>query len=338
MKQAVAAARPQARVDGFTVQPMAQRPHARELIVGASVDAVFGPVILFGQGGTAVEVLADRAIALPPLNRSLARELVSRTRVARLLEGWREHPPVQMEALCDVLIAVSQLLAEQPLLAELDINPLWADEAGVLALDARIRVAREPVSGARRFAILPYPDEWVRRLDWRGRHVTMRPIRPEDEAQHLLFLQRIEPEDIRMRIFQTRRELPRSELARLTQIDYDREMAFIVEALDAQGEPETLGVGRTVCDPDQVEAEFALLVRSDLKSRGLGSLLLQLLIEHARSRGIARLVGVILRENGAMLQLAHAMGFVDDGSEPMASDTRRVVLALSKARSAASSG
>ena len=141
-----------------------------------------------------------------------------------------------------------------------------------------------------------------------------------------------------MRIFQTRRELPRSELARLTQIDYDREMAFIVEALDAQGEPETLGVGRTVCDPDVVEAEFALLVRSDLKGRGLGSLLLQLLIEHARSRGIARLVGVILRENGAMLQLAHAMGFVDDGSEPMASDTRRVVLALSKARSAASSG
>ena len=139
--------RPQARITGFTVQTMVTRPLAQELIVGASIDPVFGPVLLFGQGGTAVEVLADRAIALPPLNRVLARELVSRTRVAKLLAGYRDHPPAELDAICDVLIALSQMLADLPELAELDINPLWADHDGVIALDARLRV--EPRSGGR---------------------------------------------------------------------------------------------------------------------------------------------------------------------------------------------
>jgi acetyltransferase len=328
MLQAVRTARPDAHVDGFTVQRMVRRPHAQEVIVGASIDSVFGPVILCGQGGTAVEVTADSAVALPPLNRSLARELVSRTRVSRLLAGYRDHPPARMDALYDVLIAVSQMLADLPQLAELDINPLFVDESGAIALDARIRVSRQPVAGAERFAILPYPSQWARRLTWSSREITVRPIRPEDEAQHRRFLERLDPEDIRMRIFQTRRELPRSELARLTQIDYDREMAFIAEALDAQGVHETLGVARTVSDPDRVEAEFAIIVRSDLKGAGLGRLLFQQLIDHAISRGTGRLVGIVLRENKRMLNLCRDLGFEADPTEPAGSGVRRMVKTL----------
>jgi acetyltransferase len=338
MLRAVKTARPDARIDGFTLQAMVRRPHAQEIIVGASVDSVFGPVILCGQGGTSVEVTADSAVALPPLNRSLARELVSRTRASRLLAGYRDHPPAKLDALYDVLIAVSQMLADLPQLAELDINPLYVDELGAIALDARIRVCSKPAAGAERFAIVPYPSQWVRTQDWNGRKITVRPIRPEDEPQHRRFLEKLDPEDIRMRIFMTRRELPHSELARLTQIDYDREMAFIAEALDAQGMPETLGVARTVSDPDHVEAEFALLVRSDLKGAGLGTLLFDRLIEHARSRGISRLVGIVLRENTRMLKLARAMGFEFDPAEPAASDVRRVVKTLDRPVRAAFAG
>lgn len=328
MLDAVAAARPGARIDGFTVQPSVSRPHAHEIIVGASIDSVFGPVILCGQGGTAVEVIADSAIALPPLNRALAAELVSRTRVSRLLAGYRDRPPARIDALHDVLIAVSQMLADLPHLAELNINPLWVDECGALALDARVRISRVPLAGAERFSILPYPARWVRTQQWNGRSIVVRPIRPEDEAQHRRFLESLDPEDIRMRVFHSRNELPRSELARLTQIDYDREMAFIAEARDRQGGTETLGVARTVSDPDNVEAEFAIIVRSDLKGQGLGTLLFDRLIEHARHRGIARLVGLVLRENTRMLSLSRAMGFEADPTEPADSGLRRMVRVL----------
>lgn len=328
MRQALAALQPGARIDGFTVQPMVHRPHAQEVIVGASIDAVFGPVILCGGGGIAVEVTADVAVALPPLNRSLARELVSRTRVSRLLAGYRDHPPADLDALHDVLIAVSQMLADLPQLAELDINPLWVDEHGALALDARLRVAAGRVAGAANFAIRPYPTQWVRQAEWNGRPITIRPIRPEDEGQHRRFLRRLTPEDVRMRLFQARSELPRSELARLAQIDYDREMAFIAEATAADGQPETLGVARTVCDPDNVEAEFALLVRSDLKGGGLGRMLFEQLIAHARSRGTRRLVGMILRENTRMLKLSRALGFERVPSLEDSADVLHVALNL----------
>lgn len=328
MLEAVRSARPLARIDGFTVQRTVHRPHAQELIVGASIDRLFGPVILCGQGGTAVEVIGDTAIALPPLNRALARELVSRTRIARLLAGFRDHPPARLDALYDVLVAVSRMLADLPQLAELDINPLWVDEDGALALDARVRISRTPVGGAERFAILPYPAQWVRRQRWNGREIVVRPIRPEDEAQHRRFVESLDAQDLRMRFFSARNGLPRSELARLTQIDYDREMAFIAEATDAQGCPETLGVARTVSDPDNVEAEFAIAVRSDLKGQGLGTLLFAQLIEHARARGTERLVGLVLRENTRMLKLSAAMGFAADPAEPPNSGLRRMVMDL----------
>ena len=213
----VHARRPDARLAGFTVQAMVSRPYAQELIVGASVDGTFGPVLLFGQGGTAVEVVADRAIALPPLNRVLARELVARTRVARLLAGYRDHPPAKTDAVCDVLIALSQMQADLPELAELDINPLWADHEGVIALDARVRVERRAVAGSANFAILPYPAELSETVAWEGRELRLRPIRPEDEPAHHAFVDRLDAEDLRLRFFSARRELPRSEVARLVQ-------------------------------------------------------------------------------------------------------------------------
>jgi acetyltransferase len=310
----VRAARPDARIAGFTVQAMVQRPMAVELIVGTSIDPSFGPVLLFGQGGTAVEVLADRAIALPPLNRVLAREMISRTRVAGLLAGYRDHPPVRLDAVCDVLIALSQMLADLPELVELDINPLLADERGVIALDARLLVSRTPVAGAERFAILPYPAELSETLAWHGRTLSLRAIRPEDEASHRAFVERLTPEDLRLRFFNVRRSLPRSELARLVQVDYTREMAFIALAPDAAGRPETLGVVRGVADPDNREAEFAVIVRSDLKGHGLGDLLMGKLLRYLRGRGTQRVVGDVLYENRPMRELALRHGFHVDAA------------------------
>lgn len=302
--------KPEARLDGFTVQPMVRRPRAEELIVGAHVDPVFGPVVLFGAGGTAAEVVADRAVALPPLNGPLARELISRTQIARRLSGYRDRPPANLDAVCGVLTAVAQMMADWPDLAELDINPLWADADGVLAVDARIRVAAGAGSGAARFAIQPYPDHLEQRLDWRGVPLVVRPIRPDDGERHMAFVRAVSPEDMRMRFFQVRRELPIAEIARMTQIDYTREMAFIaVRDQDGDGEPDTLGVARAVADPDNVAAEFAVVVRSDLKGTGLGRVLMTRLVDHFRSTGTQRLFGHVLRENDGMAAFMRSLGF-----------------------------
>jgi acetyltransferase len=327
MRARLAHLRPEAAVEGFTVQPMVRRPQALELIVGAGIDPLFGPVLLFGHGGTAVQVVADHAVALPPLNVPLARELVARTRVSRLLAGWPDVPPADVGALHAVLVAVSQLLAEEPRIVELDINPLLVDAKGVIALDARVRVDAAGPGGAARFAIRPYPSELVESTTWQGRMLTLRPIRPEDEAQHRAFLERLDPVDIRMRVFYSRRTMERSELARLTQIDYEREMAFVATATAPGGGEETLGVVRATTDPDNVEAEFGIVVRSDLKGAGLGTLLMNKLIAHLRRRGTQRLVATVLRENERMLDLARELGFAFDTTHADA-DTHAIVLPL----------
>jgi acetyltransferase len=316
MRKRVARLRPDAVIAGFTVQAMVRRPQALELIVGASVDPLFGPVLLFGQGGTSVEVVADRAVALPPLNVPLAHALIASTRVARLLAGWRDVPPADVAAVVGVLTTLSQLVADEPRIAELDINPLLADAAGVIALDARVRVSAAAPGGAAHFAIRPYPAELVETIEWHGRTLTLRPIRPEDEAQHLAFLEKLDPVDIRMRIFYSRRAIERSELARLTQIDYEREMAFVATGALADGGEETLGVARAICDPDNEVAEFGIVVRSDLKGGGLGERLMRKLIEHLRQRGTRRLVATVLRENERMLELARLLGFEFDKEQP----------------------
>jgi acetyltransferase len=300
--------RPNARLQGFTVQSMARRPTAQELIVGTTTDAVFGPVILFGQGGTAVEVVADRAVGLPPLNTVLARELISRTRVSKLLAGYRDRPPADITAISRTLIQLSHLIADIPQIVELDINPLLADEHGVLALDARMRVAAAAVSGLDRFAIRPYPEELEEWTSWQGRRVLLRPIKPEDGTQHVEFFNALDAEDVRYRVFMRVRELQRPQLARLTQIDYDREMAFIATSEREPGRFETLGVARAIADPDNVSAEFAIIVRSDIKGKGLGPILFGKLIAYCRSRGTKELVGEALMDNQRIKGLVRRFG------------------------------
>jgi acetyltransferase len=208
------------------------------------------------------------------------------------------------------------MLADLPQIAELDINPLLADARGVLALDARVRVDAQAPGGAARFAIRPYPQELVEVVRWHDESIVLRPIRPEDEAQHRRFVEALSPEDVRMRVFAPRRELQRGELARLTQIDYAREMAFIAERRSSAGEPETIGTVRAVSDPDGVEAEFAIVVRTDCQGRGLGRLLLDKLERYARAQGLQRITGLVLRENAGMLDLARHVGFEIDAAKP----------------------
>ncbi|HJV52980.1 MAG TPA: acetate--CoA ligase family protein [Noviherbaspirillum sp.] len=302
--------RPRAKLQGFSVQSMVRRPEARELIVGVTTDPVFGPVILFGQGGIAVEVTADHAIALPPLNMVLARDLVARTRISRLLAAYRNLEAADVDAVCRTLLQISDLVVDIPEIAELDINPLLADGNGVIALDARIRVVAARGSGVDRLAIRPYPGELEEEMVWQQQPLVLRPIRPEDGPQHVEFFSRLEPEDIRYRMFISMRQLSKSDLARFTQIDYDREMAFIATRPGQDGKPETLGVARVIADPDNISAEFAIIVRSDLKGLGLGALLLNKLIEYCRARGIQEIVGETINHNQGLLALAKKFGFV----------------------------
>ena len=300
---------PTAHLLGFSVQPMVKLEAAIELIAGIADDATFGPVMLFGHGGTAVEVLADTAMALPPLNMALAHDLVSRTRVHKLLAGYRGRPAVDERAIQLTLVQLSQLVVDFPEIVELDINPLLAGPNGIIALDARIGVERPRIPGSQRLAIRPYPqelEEW-QKLD--GRELLIRPIRPEDSAQHRAFLDKVSIEDMHTRFFRYVRELSTQDLASLTQIDYERAMAFIAIGTDAEGRPETLGVVRAHADPDNTEAEFAILIRSDWGGRGLGTALLSKIVAYCRSRGLRRIWGEVLTENSRMLRLAKDLGF-----------------------------
>jgi acetyltransferase len=283
---------------------MAQAERCIELLAGIAGDPVFGPVILFGQGGTAVEIIDDSAVALPPLNLPLARAQMMRTRVWRLLQGWRDRPPAAIDAIAELLIRLGQMAAEHPEIRQLDINPLLADAAGVIAVDARIRVAPAP-SGASLLAIAPYPRELADRRRLRdGTEIELRPIRPEDETLLHDLASHMTPEDLRRRFLAPIRALSHQLAARLTQIDYDREMALVAMQRDT-----VLGIARYFADPDRLQAEYAVAVRSDWKGRGVGYVLMQRLIEIARKYGIGELVGDVLRENEPMLAMCRELGF-----------------------------
>ena len=321
---------PQATIDGFTVQEMAHMPGAHELIVGIADDSLFGPILLFGQGGTAVEVIKDKAISLPPLNMVLAYEMMRRTRVWKLLQGYRSRPQADLEAIAMTLVKLSQLICDLNTIVELDINPLFASEKGVLALDARIKV-RPPIDGtlARRLAIRPYPKKLEKPVTLRdGRQFLLRPIRPEDEPLIQDMLAHSTEDDIRLRFFTPLKQLTHEVAARMSQIDYHREMALVAEAPRPKDEPPLgngapngktiFGVVRISADPDNEKAEYAVMVRSDMKGLGLGYLLMNEIIGYAKDRGTREVFGEVLRENTTMLKMCEELGFqrTNDPDDP----------------------
>lgn len=311
--------RPDAAISGFTVQTMVKRPRAHELIVGVACDPVFGPVILFGQGGTAVEAIGDRAVALPPLNVTLARDLISRTRVARLLAGYRDRLPVNDDALHLVLLQVSQLICDLPEIVELDINPLLADDQGAIALDARVRVASSILPGTARLAIRPYPGELEEIVSYSGGEVLLRPIRPEDEANLRGLISGSGVRDLRLPLSNLIRDLPHSQLARLTQIDYEREMTFIAVAAS-----QILAGIHALADPDNIRAEFTIFVQPAVAGHGLERLLLDKLIRYLRGRGTREARGEASAKDKTLIASACSLGF---RSEPGV-DSERILLML----------
>ncbi len=308
-------------VEGFTVETMVQRPGAFELILGISVDPTFGPVVLFGQGGVGVEAIGDTALALPPLDHDLARGLIERTRIWRLLRGFRGRPPVDLDALAGALVAIADMALLHPEIRELDINPLLADAAGVIALDARVRLG-DPADRVAS-AIVPYPTalETTEAMD-DGSQVRLRPIRPDDWTALRDFLGAVAPADIRARFHGAMRDFSDRLLQRLTQIDYDREIALI-----GFRDHDTLpcGVVRLHADPDWISGEFAILVRSDLHGHGLGTRMMRRIIAIARARGLGRIVGSVLRDNTRMLTLLRELGF---HAEQSSGDEVTMALAL----------
>ena len=323
------ALRPEARIAGVIVQAMVVRPKARELILGLADDPTFGTVVVFGRGGTAVEIINDKALALPPLDLQLARSLIERTRVSRLLRGYRDVPAVKPDAVAMVLVKIAQMAADIPEIRELDINPLLADENGVLAVDARISVGRVERkfggSGPANFAVRPYPSQWQRHIEVKdGWRVFVRPIRPEDEPLIHELLRHVTSQDLRLRFFAPMKEFTHEFIARLTQLDYARAMAFV--ALD-EITNEMVGVVRIHSDSIYESGEYAILLRSDLKGRGLGWALMQLIIEYARSEGLKMISGDVLQENVTMLEMCRSLGFEvkTDPADPGICDVKLVL-------------
>ena len=323
------ALRPEARISGVIVQTMVVRPKARELILGLADDPTFGTVIVFGRGGSAVEIINDKALALPPLDLQLARDLIERTRVSRLLRAYRDVPAVEQDSVAMVLVKLAQIAADIPEIRELDINPLLADETGVLAVDARVAVGRVERkfagSGPANFAVRPYPSQWQRHLEMKdGWRVFARPIRPEDEPLIHEFLRHVTSQDLRLRFFAPMKEFTHPFIARLTQLDYARAMAFV--AFD-EATHEMIGVVRIHSDSIYQAGEYAILLRSDLKGRGLGWALMQLIIEYAKSEGLKAISGDVLQENTVMLEMCRELGF-EVKTDPAAHDVCDVKLTL----------
>jgi acetyltransferase len=333
MLDEVSRKQPQARLNGVTVEPMIARRNARELMVGVMRDSVFGPAITFGAGGTAVEVHRDRAVALPPLNGFLAAEMIGTTRVARMLGAFRNMPPADMHSLESVLLRVSEMVCELPEIEELDINPLIVDDKGAVAVDARVVVGEPPPMRSRyaHMAIHPYPTELV--TTWRladGSSVNLRPIRPEDAEMEREFVKNLSDNSRYFRFMNSVRELTPAMLARFTQIDYDREMAFVAVREEGGREIE-IGVARYVTNPDAQTCEFAIVVANAWLGKGLGRRMLERLIAVARSRGLKTMVGQVLAVNQSMLALCGKLGF-EISDHPEDGALKRVALALDAGR------
>ncbi len=309
--------RPGAHMDGISIQPMIVKPNGRELMVGVTNDPVFGPVITFGAGGTTVEVMGDASVTLPPLNVFLVRDLINRTHVSKLLGAFRHMPPADMDALESILLRVSEMVCELPMLMEMDINPLIVDEHGALAADARVVVQFRQPSADRysHMAIYPYPTHLVNR--WQladGTDITIRPIRPEDAGLVQAFVRNLSEQSRFFRFMNSVQELSQSMLIRFTQIDYSREMALIAVSEQSGVEVE-LGVARFAINPDGETCEFALVIADSMHGKGLGQKLMTALMDAARTKGMKIMEGEVLRNNADMLHLMQRLGFEVKTSE-----------------------
>jgi acetyltransferase len=293
--------------EGVTIGPMI-KDKGFELIIGASTDALCGPVILFGAGGVLVEVMKDSSLALPPLNRTLARRLMERTMIYKALQGVRGQASVDLEALEMLLVRFSQLLCDFPELAEVDLNPVLASPKRVIALDGRI-LLRAKDEAPPKPAIHPYPNQYVSPFTMRdGTNITVRPIRAEDETLIIGLHSRHSERTIRMRFFSLVKTLSRDSLIRLCHLDYDREMALAAVQTNEKG-TEIHGVARYYLDPETGIGEFAVVVEDAYQRKGLGRHLLSKLIEIGRERGVKKLKGQVLQENVSMLALTASLGF-----------------------------
>jgi acetyltransferase len=302
---------PEAKVRGVTVERMLKKRYGRELMIGVLRDPVFGPTISFGAGGTAVEIMKDRAVALPPLNHHIIQDLVSRTHVARFLEPFRNMPGVDVQAVENVLLGVSSLVCELPHIEVLEINQLIVDEDGAIAVDARVVVRHRAPTTDRygHMAIHPYPAHLVSR--WQlpdGSNMVMRPIRPEDARIEDEFVRNLSPSAKYFRFMRALHELTPEMLVRFTQIDYDREMAFIATT-ELEGKEAEVAVGRYVINPDGDSCEFALVVGDDWRRKGIGSRIMTGLMEVAKAKGLRSMEGEILSDNADMISLARRLGF-----------------------------
>ncbi|MBN2198892.1 MAG: GNAT family N-acetyltransferase, partial [Candidatus Aminicenantes bacterium] len=320
---AAAAARPDARLEGVTVQPMVRTEGGVEMILGANKDPTFGAVMLAGMGGVEAEIFRDRSLGFPPLNERLARRMLESLKVWPLLRGYRGRPAVNVDALIEAMIRLSYLVADYPEIRELDINPLLVTPTEVIALDARVILDRglvgKPVKPYAHLALRPYPEEYVRRtVLGDGTAAVLRPIKPEDEPMWMDLLRSCSRETIYSRFryffFWESHEVA----TRYCYIDYDREMAIVAE-LEADGRRRLAGVGRLVADPMRETAEYAVLVGDAWQDKGLGSILTDHCLEIARSWGVKTVTAVTTSDNARMLAVFRKRGFAlrPDPSTPI---------------------
>jgi acetyltransferase len=306
---------PNAQIIGVTVQPMIEKK-GHEIIIGGKTDPVFGPVILFGMGGVGVELFKDYSIGLPPLNTTLIHRMMEETKVYRLLKGWRNAPTVDLKKLDETILMFSQLLVDFPQIKEIDINPLLINEKEATILDARIVVDKEKI--CRKFephehmVISPYPKKYE--ILWflkNGKEVLLRPIKPEDEPMWLEMFQSLSEESIRYRFFQMLKDTPHEVRVRYCNIDYDREIALVAEIVE-DGKRKILGVSRLIIESDEKSGEMAFLVSDYWQGLGLGTKMVDYVLDIAKEKGIDKVNAIILQDNYRALSLTKKMGFKID--------------------------
>jgi len=310
MEEQIRALQPELKHVVMTIEPMYRSANSRELMVGVVRDPVFGPAISFGMGGTLVEIIRDKAVALPPLNAYMIEQLIAKTRAARYIGHCRQMKEIDRQALVEVLLNISEMISELPEIVEMDINPLIADDKGVVALDARIRAATShQLVPYAHMAIHPYPHELAREAELpNGMCIQIRPIRPEDADMEKDFFSSLSERSKYFRFLQSLQELTPEMIVRFTQIDYDREMAFVAVS-DDPSLPKEMGVARYVINPDGESADFAVVVTDSCQGMGIGERLMRTLMKTAKEKGLHRFEGEVLVENKAMLALVKKLDF-----------------------------